>query len=66
MAMQCPQKLMYFLSSLGPFRTALMIATMVGDLNIIQTLHRHGADLRCVDSAGYTATMYSRMHVNPA
>lgn len=65
MAMQCPQKLMYFLSSFGPFRTALMFAVIAGDLNIIQILLRHGANPLCIDHLGSTAMSYARIRLNP-
>lgn len=35
MAMQCPQKLMCFLSSLGCFRTAVMFAALAGVMNVM-------------------------------
>ncbi|XP_030334478.1 uncharacterized protein LOC115604949 [Strigops habroptila] len=42
-------------------RTALMIAVMVGDFNIVQILLRHGADPFCIDRTCFTATVYARM-----
>lgn len=61
MAMQCPQKLRYFLSSLGCFRTTLMVAAAVRNMNAIRLLLRHGADLSHEDQFGKTALSYTRL-----
>lgn len=45
MARQCLQKLMYFLSFLGCFRTTLVIAAYAGNVNVLRLLLQHGVDL---------------------
>ena len=61
MAMQCPQKLMYFLSSLGCFRSALMIAAVAANMNVIRLLLQHGADPSQADCFGSAAMRYARL-----
>lgn len=45
MAMQCLQKRIYFISPFGCFRTAPTVATFAGDMNAIQLLLWHSADI---------------------
>lgn len=58
MAVQYPQKLMYFLSSLGCFRTALAIAANTGNMKILELLQQ-SVKRSHEGQSGHTSMYYS-------
>lgn len=50
---------MFHISSFGCFRTALMLAASVGEMEIIELLLSYGVNTTCKDFSGFTAVDYA-------